>query len=291
MGQNYPMTREELFADLALKAGFLSPKQLEDIRRLRARIPGSSLPLSLPDVVAKKEMLTHDQLRMLNVAILYEELRHDDEDLAEFIIQKGSLPAEKVRECLAEQEDLYREGHPFPRLEELLARKKYLSDSEVQAILQARALNSAVSAAATARPDLPPRPLPPALRAIQAGSMQETLKVGFRRARITGESYAAVLDLSGSLDGHTAPKFDEYLNAVNNGGFVRLVFVCEKLHYISSAGIGIFAAAIKRCRDGEGDLRLCSVDDKMRRIMRIIGLLSLARVYENEREAVDSFKS
>jgi anti-anti-sigma factor len=137
----------------------------------------------------------------------------------------------------------------------------------------------------------PLRPLPVSLRGVEAGLRQEMLQVAFRRARIQGETYAAVLDLSGSLDGHTAMKFDEYLHLLTNAGFVRLVFVCEKLNYISSAGIGTLAATIKRCRDGKGDLRLCSVAEKMRRIMQIIGLLSLVRTYDDEPSAVASFQS
>jgi anti-anti-sigma factor len=288
------MSREELFVDLALKAKFLTTAQLDDCLRLRAVRSGNSSKHSIADIIAEKELLNPDQLRIINVAILFEELRQDDEELAEFIIRKGFLAGQKVRECLALQEVPYLEGSPFPRLEEILAEKGYLSNNQLQAILRGREQTPAPPSrppAPAGAPEAPLKPLPPALRSIEAGSKQEMLKVGFRRSRIHGESYAAVLDLSGSLDGHTAAKFDEYLNAVTGAGFAYLVFNCEKLTYISSAGIGLIASAIKRCRDGKGDLRLCSVDDKMRRIMQIIGLLSLVRAYESEKGAVASFKT
>src|ERR1051325_8327200 len=240
------MSREELFVDLAIKAKFLTSSQIDDCRRLRAKISGNSL--SLADIIQKQELLNPDQLRIINVAILFEELRRDDEELAEFIIRKGFLAADKVRECLAVQEVPYLEGSPFPRLEDVLAEKGYLSDRQLQAILRGREQTPAPSSTpapgtkptprSVPRPsgdaEPPLKPLPPALRSIEAGSKQEMLKVGFRRARIQGESYAAVLDLSGSLDGHTALKFDEYLNAVTGAGFAHLIFNCEKLTYISS---------------------------------------------------------
>ena len=84
---------------------------------------------------------------------------------------------------------------------------------------------------------------------------------------------------------------DQYLNAVTDAGFAHLVLDCGRLDYLSSAGIGILAATIKRCREGKGDMLLCSVEDKMRRVMQIIGLLSLVKTYENEKTATASFKS
>jgi anti-sigma B factor antagonist len=298
------MTRDELFIDLAVKARLLSAAQLEDCRKLREILSENSFRLTLPEIVAKKEYLNPDQLRLINVAIRYEELKREDEALGGFITRKGFLPQEKIGECLSAQEVPFREGRHFPRLEEMLTQKGYLTAQQVQVILRAREQleqqdrepGSSPREPQTRpslpppEPDLPLRPLPASLRAIEAGLKQETLKVAFRRSRIHGETYAAVLDLVGSLDGHTAVKFDEYLHALTNAGFVHLVFACEKLDYISSAGIGVLAGAIKRCRDGKGDLRLCSVDDKMRRVMQIIGLLSLVRTYENERAAVASCK-
>ena len=141
-------------------------------------------------------------------------------------------------------------------------------------------------------PELEPARKPPAvsLRTLEAGLKLDTLKVAFRRARIQGETYAAILDLHGSLDGHTAMKFDQYLQSLTGAGYVHLILVCQKLDYISSAGIGVLAGVIKRCRDAKGDLRLCSVEEKMQRVMQIIGLLSLVRIYDTDKGAVASFK-
>jgi anti-anti-sigma factor len=117
------------------------------------------------------------------------------------------------------------------------------------------------------------------------------MKVAFGKTRIAGDLFAAVLSLSGSLDGHTSIKFDEYLQSVTSAGFSHLILDCGRLEYLSSAGIGVLAATIKRCRDGRGDIRLCRVEDKMRRVMQIIGLLSLVKTYDDEKLAAASFKS
>jgi anti-sigma B factor antagonist len=282
------MTRDELFMEIAAKAKLLTPSQLEDCRKLRE----SSLVHSMAEIAAKA-FLNPEQLRLINVAVLYEELRREDEAIGAFMIEEGFLSADKVKYCLATQEAPFREGLPFARLEELLIEKGYLTPQKLQTILQARQQASDAPADSESGPaaERPPRPLPAPLRSIEAGSTQETLKVSFHRTRIQGETCAAVLGLGGSLDGHTAMKFDDYLRSVLNAGFVHIVFDCEKLEYISSAGIGVIAGTIKRCRDGKGDLRLCSVAEKMRRVMQVIGLLSLVRTYENEKAAVGSFRN
>jgi anti-sigma B factor antagonist len=298
------MTRDELFVDLALKSKLLSPAQLEECRKLRGMLMENSFPLTIAEIIAKKEFLNADQLRLINVAIRYEEIKREDEALGGFIIRKGFLPEERIRECLSAQALPFKEGRHFPRLEELLSQKGYLTPQQMHVILRAREqleqqdrepgssprMPQTRPSLPPPAPEPPPKPLPVSFRAIEAGLKQETLKVGFRRSRIQGETYAAILDLAGSLDGHTAVKFDEYLHTLTNMGFVHLILACEKLDYLSSAGIGVLAGVIKRCRDGKGDLRLCSVDEKMRRVMQIIGLLSLVKTYDTDKSAVASFK-
>ena len=298
------MTRDELFIDLAVKAKLLSPAQLEDCRKLREMLEENSFTLTLTEIVAKKEFLNPDQLRLINVAVRYEEIKREDEALGAFIVRKGFIPGEKISECLAAQELPFKEGRHFPRLEDLLTQKGYLTPQQMHVILRAREqLEQAATDGSSPRvprtqPSLPPpEPPPPVrllsaqnIRSLEAGLKQDTLKVTFRKAKIQGETHAAVIELLGSLDGHTSLKLDEYLHAVSDAGYAHIILVCEKLEYISSAGIGVLAGVIKRCRDGKGDLRLCSVDDKMRRVMQIIGLLSLVRTYDNERGALASFK-
>ena len=299
------MTRDEMFVDLAVKAKLITPVQLEDCRKLRDMLSQNSFALTVSEIIAKKEVLNPDQLRLINVAIRYEEIKREDEALGGFIARKGFLPQDKIDECLSAQAVPFKEGRHFPRLEEMLTQKGYLTPQQVHVILRAREQldqqNDGQPGSSPRMPqtrpsmpppelEAPPKPLPVSLRSLEAGLKLDTLKVAFRRARIQGETYAAILDLHGSLDGHTAVKFDEYLHLLTGAGFVHLILVCQKLDYLSSAGIGVLAGVIKRCRDGKGDLRLCAVEEKMRRVMQIIGLLSLVRTYDTDKGAVASFK-
>ena len=291
---NVRVNRDELFISLALRAKFLTPAQVEDCKKIRDMLAKNGLAPLLPEILAKQEFLTAAQVRILSIAARYEELKFEDEALADYLVRKGHLDEIKASACLEIQDDPFNEGGPFPRLEDLLVQRGYLSVLEVAAIQRARNASKLPPAKVTElqQAEPPPRAVSPKLlKALESGLKQETLKVVFRKIRIVDDLYAAVLALSGSLDGHTSIKFDEYLQATTSAGFAHLILDCGKLDYISSAGIGVLAATIKRCRDGKGDIRLCSVEDKMRRVMQIIGLLQLVKTYENEKAAAASFKS
>jgi len=290
------VTRDELFIALALRAKMLTPAQADDCRKIRDMMARSGVAPMLPDVLVRNHFLTPDQARILAIAHRYEELRLEDEALADYLVRKGHLDEVKASACLEAQDDPFEAGAEFPRLEHLLIQKGYFTAEQLGVILRSRtALKVAAVAAprpATAPGAEAPRGISPkALKQLEAGLKQETMKVAFGKTRIVDDLFAAVLSLSGSLDGHTSIRFDEYLQSVTSAGFAHLILDCGRLEYLSSAGIGVLAATIKRCRDGRGDIRLCRVEDKMRRVMQIIGLLSLVKTYDDEKAAAASFKS
>lgn len=277
--------------------------------------------ITLPEVVAKKELLTPDQMRLVNISIRYEEMRENDIALGDFILRKGFLAPEKVNECLTAQEAPWRDGRHFPRLEDLLVQKGHTTPAQLHVILRAwdqldhsgakkpgssphipRTQPSvpppeALAKAATQKMPAKPAPSRPSTimdrKTLEAGLVMETLRVTLRRSRMKdakGEMVVHVIELSGSLDGHSSRPLDVYLNDLIDSGATRLVADCERLEYISSAGIGVLTGAVKRCRDVSGDLRLCKVGEKVNRIMSLVGIQTIVRFYADDRGAVMSFK-
>lgn len=306
------MDRDELFIDLCLKSKLLNAAQVEDCRKLKAMLAENGFSITVPEVVAKKELLNADQARLVNVSIRYEEMRETDLSLGDFILRKGFLAPEKLNECLSAQEAPYREGRHFPRLEDLLVQKGHLSTPQLHVILRAwdqldpagkkpgssprmpRIQPSVPPPDAAAK--APPASKPPAIldrKTIEAGLVMENLKVTLRKSRLkdaAGEMTIHVLELTGSLDGHSSRQLDAYLSDLIDSDAVRLVADCRKLEYISSAGIGVLTGAVKQCRDGKGDLRVCNVNEKVSKIMNLVGMHSIVRFYNDDRGAIMSFK-
>ncbi len=306
------MDRDELFIDLCLKSKLLNAAQIEDCRRLKAMLAENGFSITVPEVVAKKELLSADQARLVSVSIRYEEMRENDLSLGDFILRKGFLAPEKLNECLSAQEAPYREGRHFPRLEDLLIQKGHLSTQQIHVVLRAwEQLDPAGKKPGSSprmpriHPSVPPPepatkapPLskPPAIldrKTIEAGLVMENLKVTLRKSRIkdaAGEMTIHILELTGSLDGHSSRQLDTYLSDLIDSDAVRLVADCRKLEYISSAGIGVLTGAVKQCRDGKGDLRVCNVNEKVSKIMNLVGMHSIVRFYNDDRGAIMSFK-
>ena len=308
------MDRDELFIDLCQKSKLLTDLQIEECQKLQSMLSENGFTLTFSEIVAKKEVLNPSQLRLINVAIRYEEMRQVDVELGDFILRKGFLPIEKLNECLTAQEAPYREGRHFPRLEDLLVQKGHLNGQQLHVILraweqldQATAVGKPGSSARIprtqpavppqqAKPAAPPKPPAPPLfdrKTLETGLLMDGLKVTVRRSRIKdkeGELTVHILELQGSLDGHSSRKLDSYVNSLIDSDAVRLVADCKRLDYISSAGIGVLTGAVKRCRDAKGDFRICNVAERVNKIMGLVGIQSIIRFYADERGAIMSFK-
>jgi anti-sigma B factor antagonist len=98
-----------------------------------------------------------------------------------------------------------------------------------------------------------------------------------------------LLDLNGFLDAHTSveleKKFEELIAQNNN----KIVVNFEKLSYISSAGLGVFMAFIENARNNAGDIKLCSMSDKIYNIFDMLGFPILFEIYKEEKTALDKF--
>ena len=65
-----------------------------------------------------------------------------------------------------------------------------------------------------------------------------------------------VIRLAGYVDAYTAPDFEAAVQAEVSSGRKRLIVDCEKLSYISSAGLGVFMSFIEEVREAGGDIKI-----------------------------------
>jgi anti-sigma B factor antagonist len=89
------------------------------------------------------------------------------------------------------------------------------------------------------------------------------------------EGDLAVIRLEGFVDAHTAPQFEEAVQSVIDQGQHRIVVDCEKLTYISSAGLGVFMGFIEEVREQGGDIKICGLSPKVKQPFEILGFESL----------------
>jgi anti-sigma B factor antagonist len=85
----------------------------------------------------------------------------------------------------------------------------------------------------------------------------------------------AIIRLEGAVDAHTAPQFEEAVQSVIDEGQYKIVVDCEKLTYISSAGLGVFMGFIEEVREEGGDIKICGLSEKVKQPFEILGFESL----------------
>lgn len=85
----------------------------------------------------------------------------------------------------------------------------------------------------------------------------------------------AIISLEGAVDAHTAPQFESAVQAAIDEQKNRIIVDCEKLTYISSAGLGVFMSFIEEVRDEGGDIKICGLTEKAKQPFEILGFDSL----------------
>ena len=80
--------------------------------------------------------------------------------------------------------------------------------------------------------------------------------------------------LNGRLDTITAPELDGFLTS-NLNGVNEIVINCEKLEYVSSAGLRVFLATHKKMK---GALKLTNVQEAVMEVFEITGFVDILEV-------------
>jgi anti-sigma B factor antagonist len=107
--------------------------------------------------------------------------------------------------------------------------------------------------------------------------------------RTDTEGDLAVIYLEGFVDAHTAPQFEQAVQSVIDQGQHRIIVDCDKLTYISSAGLGVFMCFIEEVREQGGDIKICGLSQTVKQPFEILGFESLYDFCADVAEAKERF--
>jgi anti-sigma B factor antagonist len=79
------------------------------------------------------------------------------------------------------------------------------------------------------------------------------------------------ISLDGRLDTITAPEFEEFLKS-NLSGVVSVIIDCEKLVYVSSAGLRVLLSLSKKFKDS---LTLVNVQELVMEVLEVTGFQNI----------------
>lgn len=97
-----------------------------------------------------------------------------------------------------------------------------------------------------------------------------------------------IVDVSGRMDAATSRDVETALNALIDGGSRKVVFNGKQLTYISSSGLRVILASLKRLRQDGGELALADLQPAPLEVIRMTGFDRIFTIYETPEQAVSS---
>jgi anti-anti-sigma factor len=100
-----------------------------------------------------------------------------------------------------------------------------------------------------------------------------------------------ILFLTGYIDTYNSNYFQKRVQRAIEMGFIRLIFHCGGLNYVSSTGIGSFTAFLKGVKPRGGDLVLLEIQPKVYEVFQLLGFSQFFNIKDNLEDSVAFFSS
>lgn len=94
----------------------------------------------------------------------------------------------------------------------------------------------------------------------------------------------------GHLDAHNVERFEKEILKFIMNNTVNILVNCKDLNYISSAGMGIIMGYLDEVREKGGDIKLCSLNERVFEIFDLVGFTDIYEFLKDEESAISKFK-
>jgi len=98
-----------------------------------------------------------------------------------------------------------------------------------------------------------------------------------------------ILELDGRLDSRTSAVLEQALNETWEHGVTRIVLDCERLRYVSSAGLQVLLVAGQLAESKGGRAVFCRLRRNLGEIFAMTKFDTIFSVYASAGQAVESF--
>jgi anti-anti-sigma factor len=115
----------------------------------------------------------------------------------------------------------------------------------------------------------------------------ESLKIQLQK--VPNVEGCIVFTLSGYIDTYNSTSFQKRVQRAIGAGFIRLIFNCNDLNYVSSTGIGSFTAFLKAVKPKGGDLVLLEVKPKVYEVFQLLGFSQFFTMKDTLKSSIGFF--
>jgi len=117
----------------------------------------------------------------------------------------------------------------------------------------------------------------------------DSLKI--RLEKIDGASRCLMLTLTGYIDTYNSSFFQKRVQKAIEAGYVRLIFQCNGLNYVSSTGIGSFTTFLKAVKPQGGDLVLLDIQPKVYEVFQLLGFSQFFNIRDSIDDSISFFNT
>lgn len=98
-----------------------------------------------------------------------------------------------------------------------------------------------------------------------------------------------IIDVSGKLDAYSSGELEKKLDALVNSSQIKLVVNLDKVDYISSSGLRVLLATLKKVKKLNGDIKLAGMKPFIKEVFDIAGFTQLFNISDTIDAAVNDF--
>jgi anti-sigma B factor antagonist len=98
-----------------------------------------------------------------------------------------------------------------------------------------------------------------------------------------------IIKISGRMDSISSAEVEEKLNDAIDDNKCKIIIDLEAVEYISTGGLRVLLAALKKQKEKGGSIELVSLQPFVRNIFKIIGFDRIFSILPSKEEAVSSF--
>ena len=99
----------------------------------------------------------------------------------------------------------------------------------------------------------------------------------------------ALFRVNGYVDTTTSPELQKTLTQSIDSGLRQYVIDMSSVHYVSSAGWGVFVGEIRNLRESGGDLKIVQMTPEVIEVFEMLEFNRILEHYESLEEAVDDY--
>jgi anti-anti-sigma factor len=109
--------------------------------------------------------------------------------------------------------------------------------------------------------------------------------------KVNEVSKCLLLSLTGYIDTYNSNFFQKRIQKAIDNGFVKLIFQCSGLNYISSIGIGSFTSFLKMVKIRGGDIVLLDIQPKVFEVFQLLGFSQFFNIRDSLEDSAQFFDS